>query len=196
VYRNAELDSAPRLAILTIATRITFFATPLGLCGVAWSGRGIAGLQLPEITATATRRRLRMRFSDATVSETPPAIQDVVDSIVALLEGRRVDLARVALDMDGVAEFDRRVYEVTRAIPCGTTVSYGIVAARLGDPGASRAVGQALGRNPFPLIVPCHRVLSSDGSPGGFSAAGGATTKLRILAIEGAEAARQRSLFD
>jgi methylated-DNA-[protein]-cysteine S-methyltransferase len=172
VYGIAGLDPARRLAILTIAARITFFATPLGLCGVAWTGRGIAGLQLPESTATATRRRLRLRFPDATVSEKPPAIQDVVDTIVTLLEGRRADLSGVALDMDGIAEFDRRVYDVTRAIACGTTLSYGAVAARLGDPGASRAVGQALGRNPFPLIVPCHRVLSADGSLGGFSAAG------------------------
>lgn len=119
-----------------------------------------------------------------------------MNAIDALLGGRPTDLKHIALDMDGITEFDRRVYDIARDIACGTTSSYGAIAARLGDPGAARAVGQALGRNPFPLIVPCHRVLSSDGGPGGFSAAGGATTKLRILAIEGAEAARQRGLFD
>jgi methylated-DNA-[protein]-cysteine S-methyltransferase len=106
--------------------------------------------------------------------------------IVALLGGEAADLDSIAIDMSAVADFDQRVYEVTRRVPRGQTTSYGEVAARLGDSGAARAVGQALGRNPFPLIVPCHRVLAAKGRPGGFSAHGGVLTKLRLLAIEGA----------
>jgi methylated-DNA-[protein]-cysteine S-methyltransferase len=153
-------------------------------------------VQLPEATATATRRRLRSRFGGSTESTAPLAIQQAIDGIVALLDGRQAELTQAELDLDGVAEFDRRVYAITRAIPAGKTSSYGAIAAKLGDPGAARAVGQALGRNPIPVIVPCHRVLSADGGVGGFSAAGGAVTKLRILAIEGAEVARQRPLFE
>jgi methylated-DNA-[protein]-cysteine S-methyltransferase len=151
---------------------------------------------LPEATATATRRRLRSRFPAATECPAPPAILQAIEAMVALLEGRPADLASAELDLDGIAEFDRRVYEIARTIAPGRTLSYGAIAARLGDPGAARAVGRALGRNPIPVIVPCHRVLSADGGVGGFSAAGGAVTKLRILAIEGAEVARQRPLFD
>jgi methylated-DNA-[protein]-cysteine S-methyltransferase len=153
-------------------------------------------VQLPEATATATRRRLRSRFEGSTESATPLAIEQAIDAMIALLEGRPADLTQAELDLDAVAEFDRRVYAITRAIPPGKTSSYGAIAATLGDPGAARAVGQALGRNPIPVIVPCHRVLSADGGVGGFSAAGGAVTKLRILAIEGAEVARQRPLFE
>ena len=106
--------------------------------------------------------------------------------MTALLGGERVDLADVALDMADVAPFHQRVYEQTRAIPAGATSTYGEIAARIGDPGNARAVGEALGRNPFPIIVPCHRVLAASGKLGGFSAFGGAMTKRRMLIIEGA----------
>jgi methylated-DNA-[protein]-cysteine S-methyltransferase len=98
--------------------------------------------------------------------------------------------------MDAVPEFPRRVYEVARTIPPGGTLTYGEVAARLGDARLAREVGQALGRNPFAIIVPCHRVLAAGGMPGGFSASGGVATKMRLLSIEGARAASQLGLFD
>jgi methylated-DNA-[protein]-cysteine S-methyltransferase len=109
-----------------------------------------------------------------------------IEGVVALLSGEKRDLSAIALDTTEVPEFHRRVYAVARAVPPGSTITYGEIATRLGDPTAARAVGQALGRNPFALIVPCHRVLAAGGNAGGFSASGGATTKLRLLAIEGA----------
>lgn len=114
-------------------------------------------------------------------------IQRVIDAVVALLRGERTDLAFVPLDLNGLPEFHQRVYEVARTIPAGATMTYGEVATRLGDSGCARAVGQALGRNPIPVIVPCHRVLAAGGRSGGFSAPGGRATKLNLLAIEGAQ---------
>ncbi len=113
-----------------------------------------------------------------------------------LLAGERTDLTRIALDMADVPEFHSAVYGVARTIPPGETLTYGEVAARLGDPGAARAVGQALGQNPFAIVVPCHRVLAANGRSGGFSAAGGVATKLRILSIERARTGGEPSLFD
>jgi methylated-DNA-[protein]-cysteine S-methyltransferase len=161
------------------------FETAIGRCGIAWGSSGIVGVQLPE-AAGAERARLLQRFPGAIEAEPPAAVRAVIESIVGLLSGQSPDLGSVELDMRDLPEFDRRVYEITRAIPRGATRSYGEVAAELGDPGAARAVGQALGRNPFPIIVPCHRVLAAAGRPGGFSAHGGVATKLRLLAIEGA----------
>jgi methylated-DNA-[protein]-cysteine S-methyltransferase len=109
----------------------------------------------------------------------------VQQGIVALLDGKPIDLSGIELDMEGVPPFRRRVYEAARRIPAGKTLSYGEIAARIDAPGSARAVGQALGRNPFAIIVPCHRVLAASGKPGGFSANGGVSTKLRMLAIEG-----------
>ena len=162
----------------------TFFDTPIGRCAIAWGGRGIAGVQLPEARDTATRARLLSRVPDAREAPPPPEVRRALDAIAALFAGEPQDLSAVALDMERVPAFHRRVYETARAIPPGATLSYGEVAARLGAPGAARAVGQALRRNPFALLVPCHRVLASGAKIGGFSANGGITTKLRLLALE------------
>jgi len=167
------------------ATGVTLFDTPIGRCGLAWRAQGIVGVQLPEATGVERARLLR-RFPDALESRPPPNVVDAIAKVVLHLAGEAPDLDSIELDMTGVPEFDRRVYEITRAIPHGRTRSYGEVAAALGDPGAARAVGQSLGRNPFPIIVPCHRVLAAAGRPGGFSAHGGVVTKLRLLALEGA----------
>jgi methylated-DNA-[protein]-cysteine S-methyltransferase len=174
----------------------TLFDTAIGRCGAAWSGRGVVGIQLPEAGERATRARLLRRFPHAREATPPPDVQRALDGVVALLRGEGTDLAGIALDMDGVPSFHRRVYEVARAIPPGATLSYGEIAARLGEPGAARAVGQALGRNPFAIIVPCHRVLAAGGKAGGFSANGGVTTKLRLLSIEGAQVNGSLALFD
>lgn len=104
--------------------------------------------------------------------------------MVALLRGEPRDLRDLPLELDGLPEFQRRVYEIARTIPPGSTLSYGELARRMGVPGAARAVGQALGKNPFPIVVPCHRVLAAGGKMGGFSAAGGVSTKARMLRIE------------
>jgi methylated-DNA-[protein]-cysteine S-methyltransferase len=178
------------------ARSFTLFDTMIGRCAVAWGERGVVGVQLPEARELATRARVLARFPDAREAPPPPDVQRALDGIVALLRGEASDLSAVALDMDCVPPFHRRVYEVARTIPPGMTLSYGAIAARLGAPGSARAVGQALGRNPFAIVVPCHRVLAAGGKLGGFSANGGITTKLRMLSIEGAQANGQAGLFD
>jgi methylated-DNA-[protein]-cysteine S-methyltransferase len=177
-----------------IGTRIEFalFDTAIGCCAIAWSPRGIAAVRLPEASPTASRERLTQRFPGAREAAPPPAAQRVVDGVVALLDGEPRALDDVTLDMEAVPEFNRRVYEVARTIPWGATLPYGEIARRLGDPAAAREVGQALGQNPFAIVVPCHRVVAADGTWGGFSARGGVATKRRLLAIEGA----QRSLIE
>ena len=165
----------------------TLFDTAIGRCGIAWGPGGIAALQLPEASPDATSGRLLRSRPEAVEAEPPEAVRDAVAAIVALLSGEPRDLNAIDLDMGGVPEFHRRVYAVARAIPPGKTLTYGEVAVRLGEPGAARAVGQALGKNPFAIIVPCHRVVAAGGGIGGFSANGGAVTKRQILAIEGAD---------
>ncbi len=174
----------------------TLFDTAIGRCGIAWSEHGVTGVQLPEAREPETRARLLRRFPGARATPPPPDVQRALDGIVALLSGEPSPLDAIALDMDGVPPFHRRVYEVARTIPPGATLSYGEVAARLGEPALARDVGQALGENPFALIVPCHRVIAAGGRLGGFSARGGTATKLRLLAIEGARVSDQLALFE
>jgi len=174
----------------------TLFDTAIGRCGIAWSERGVVGIQLPEASEPATRARVRARFPGAREDAPPPAVERALADIAALLSGEARDLSAIALDMERVPAFHRRVYEVARTIPPGETLSYGSIATRLGLPGAARAVGQALGRNPFAIVVPCHRVLAAGGKAGGFSANGGVGTKLRLLAIEHAQTTAQLGLFD
>ena len=172
------------------------FDTAIGTCGVAWGQRGLAGLQLPESDEARTRARMLRRFPGATEARLPPDVRRAIDGITALLRGEVSDLASIALDMDGLPVFHRRVYEIARTISPGATLSYGEIAARLDNPDAAREVGRALGLNPFPIVVPCHRVLAAGGQTGGFSAPGGVATKLRLLAIEGARAQAIPTLFD
>ena len=180
----------------TMSHDFTLFDTAIGRCGIAWSDRGIVAFQLPEASDGQTRARLVRGLAEPREQDPPPEVRQAIDGVIALLKGEKRDLAEIRLDMTGVPPFHRQVYQVTRAIPPGATLSYGEIALRLGTPGAARAVGQALGRNPFAVIVPCHRVLSAGGKLHGFSAAGGIATKRRLLAIEGADLAEQRSLFD
>lgn len=140
--------------------------------------------------------RLLRRYPDAVEGPPPPEVERVLDRIRSLLKGERIDLADVPLNMEGVPAFERRVYEVARGIPPGATLTYGEIATRLGDKALARDVGQALGRNPFPIVIPCHRVLAAGGKTGGFSARGGVATKMRILAIEGAKTSDEPLLFD
>ena len=174
----------------------TLFDSPIGTCGLVWSERGIVGLQLPETKAAATRARVQRRWSDAQEVEPPPPIKRAIERILALLGGASDDLGSIALDLEAAPDFHRKVYEVARAIPPGQTLTYGEIAKRLGVPHESREVGQALGRNPVAIIVPCHRVLGADGKMGGFSANGGVATKRRMLEIEGAAAVGAGPLFD
>ena len=169
------------------------FDTALGRCAVAWTERGIAAVELPGSDDASTLRRIARAVPQAGESTPPPHVQTAIEAITRLLDGEPDDLTAIELDLDGVPEFNRRVYDVARAIPPGETRSYGEVAKALGEPGAAQAVGRALGRNPIPIVVPCHRVLAANGALHGFSAPGGIETKRRMLAIEGAGAP---TLFD
>ena len=162
------------------------FDTPIGRCAIAWNRAGVLRLALPEAADTQTSTRVFTQHLPSAVASDPPAsIRRAIASIKLHLAGGRADLSRIRLDFDGLPPFSRRVYEAARAIPSGSTLSYGELAERLGRPGAARAVGQVLGRNPFPVVVPCHRVLAGGGRIGGFSAGCGIETKRRILAVEG-----------
>ncbi|WP_158885559.1 methylated-DNA--[protein]-cysteine S-methyltransferase [Amycolatopsis anabasis] len=176
------------------AQGFALFDTAIGWCGIAWGERGIVGAQLPEGSEHRTRTRLRRRFPETPETEPSPAMRKVIDDVVELLAGGQPDLSAVELDMTDVPDFHRRVYEIALAIPPGKTLTYGEVAHRLGMPGSAQAVGQALGRNPFAPVVPCHRILAAGGKDGGFSANGGVATKRRMLVIEGA-LAEEPTLF-
>ena len=179
----------------------TLFETPIGLCGLAWGEQGLVGAQLPEARPGAAWDRLRRRYPDAVeASPPPPSIQRTIERINDLLAGGRDDLVDVELDFSIVSPFNRRVYEIARAIAPGQTLTYGQIAKAISqtgdDPGAARAVGKALGENPWPIVVPCHRVLGADGKSGGFSAPGGVETKARMLTIERARTNDVPTLFD
>lgn len=160
------------------------FDTPLGVCGLAWTDVGVCAFQLPDSSPDSTRARLLRTPDTVEVDAIAPHIAALLTRVRAVLSGQHDDLRDVTLDLSDVPPFDRAVYAVARTIGPGDTLTYGEVARRLGDPGAARAVGGALGRNPIPLIVPCHRVLAAGGKSGGFSAGGGVATKERMLAIE------------
>lgn len=171
------------------------FETAIGWCGVAWGDAALVGVQLPERDETATRNLMRRRFGSRE-APAPEYVAAIIGRVRALLEGERDAMVDVPLDLSGIPEFYRRVYEITRAIPPGRTLSYGEIARQLGEPGAARAVGQALGHNPFAPVIPCHRVLAARTGPGGFSAGGGVATKLRLLQIEQAQLGNEPGLFD
>jgi methylated-DNA-[protein]-cysteine S-methyltransferase len=175
-------------------TAYALFPTAIGTCGLLWADTGILGLQLPEATDALTIRRM-VGDRDATEAEPPASIQAVIASVQELTAGGNVDLTSVPLDMATVSAYNRRLYEAIRAIPPGHTRTYGEIATDLGEPGAARAVGRAMGQNPWPIIVPCHRVVAANGKTGGFSAYGGVSTKLRLLAIEQAHRSTDGALF-
>lgn len=173
----------------------SLFDTAIGTCGIVWTARGIAGVQIHNASELATRATLLRRFAGAEETTPPAQVQRAIDGIVALMRGEKRDLSDVTIDADDLPEFNRKVYDIARTIPPGSTLTYGEIAERLGDKLLARDVGQALGQNPIPLIVPCHRVLAAGGKTGGFSAPGGVISKLRLLTIEGAQPSGP-TLFD
>ncbi len=176
--------------------KFALFDTAIGVCGIEWGPRGINAVQLPMGSEEKTRRRIRQRHGDIDEAAPIEQVQRAIDRITKLLAGERDDLKDIALDLEEVPAFNRSVYEIARAIPPGETMTYGDIAKRLGGVELSRDVGQALGRNPCPIVVPCHRVLAAGQKPGGFSANGGVVTKLKMLAIEGAVVNHTPNLFD
>jgi methylated-DNA-[protein]-cysteine S-methyltransferase len=174
----------------------TIFDTAIGPCGLVWGEHGILGVQLPERNEAATRARLMRRYPDAREAAPDGGIRAARDAIIALIGGENRDFADVALDMRGLPSLNRRVYEIARTIQPGATLTYGDIAIKLGDRTLAQAVGQALGRNPYPIIVPCHRVLASGGRIGGFSAPTGIALKRKLLAIESVHTRGAPDLFD
>lgn len=172
------------------------FDTAIGACGVVWGPRGINGVQLPMGNEEKTRSRIVQRYGEIVEAPPPANVQHAIDAMIELLEGKPNDLRDIVLDLNGIPDFNRSVYDIARAIPPGQTMTYGDIAKRIGGVEMSRDVGQALGHNPCPIVVPCHRVLAAGGKPGGFSANGGVATKLKMLAIEGALVNHTPSLFD
>jgi methylated-DNA-[protein]-cysteine S-methyltransferase len=176
----------------------SIFDTGIGRCGIAWGYSGIIGVQLPEAREIETRKRLFQLYPDAREMRPSMNIEMAIEGIVALLRGDPSDLSDVTLDMTGIHAFNQRVYELTRAIPRGETRTYGDIAARLGTPGAAHSVAQAIAKNPFMIIVPCHRVLEAGGYADKISPNGGVISKRRLLSIEGAGAGttKSKTLFD
>jgi methylated-DNA-[protein]-cysteine S-methyltransferase len=174
----------------------TIFETAIGHCGIVWTARGIAGVDLPAGSAEKTRARLLRRFPDAQDTPPPAEVQKVIADVVALISGEKIDFSHVTLDHAPLPEFSQRVYEIVRKIPIGETLTYGDVAKKLGDVALSREVGQAMGKNPTPIIMPCHRVVAASGKTGGFSAPGGVDTKMKLLSIERRHGNHAPTLFD
>jgi methylated-DNA-[protein]-cysteine S-methyltransferase len=183
------------------ALYFALFDTAIGPCSVVWNARGVVRTRLPEGGERGARDRIGKRYPAARETPPPAEIKRAIADMVALLKGEPKDLAGVKLDFADVPDFNRRVYDIARTIPAGSTRTYGEIAERLGDRNLARDVGQALGQNPFPIIVPCHRVTAAGGKTGGFSAPGGVSTKMRMLTIEraqpGGDASNdQLALFD
>ena len=168
-----------------LATGWSLFGTALGECAMAWGPNGILAVQLPEVDAEATQARLLRATGPMPQAHPPPEVATTMRAVADLLAGRAHDFGSVVLDMGVVTPFQQRVYALALRIAPGQTRTYGELAEALGGRHLARAVGHALGRNPFAPIVPCHRVLAAHGGMGGFSAHGGAATKLRMLISEG-----------
>lgn len=176
-------------------TYFSLFPTPLGDCGIAWRDHLVVATHLPEANASRTATRLAAR-SDASEGEPPPDIRHAITSITTLLEGEKTDLNDIQCDFSKIDSFEAQVYAVARTIVAGETLTYGAIAIQLGNKHLARRVGRALGRNPFPIIVPCHRVIGANNKLTGFSAHGGLETKQKMLAIERAGIGETLGLFD
>jgi methylated-DNA-[protein]-cysteine S-methyltransferase len=170
--------------------------TGIGRCGIAWGDLGIIGVQLPEARELDTRRRLFQLYPEARELRAPANVEIAIEGIVALLRGGTADLSDVSLDMTGIPAFNQRVYAFARSIPRGETRTYGEVAAHLRASGAVYSVAQAIARNPFLIIVPCHRVLEAGHYADKISPNGGAISKRRLLSIEGTHPTTSKTLFD
>lgn len=166
--------------------RYRVFEVTGGFCAIAWNDRGITGFQLPTSAAEDTERTVLRRWPGAAGAAAPEHVVRIISAVQRYFAGEQVEFSDVALDLDAHDDFFRRTYAAARRIPWGRTTTYGNLAKELGGgPEAARAVGQAMARNPVPLIIPCHRVLAAGGKLGGFSAPGGTAAKERMLALEG-----------
>lgn len=180
--------------------RYRTFPTAFGTCGIAWSDAGLLRVQLAEETTSATEARLRRTGAVPCEGPAPHWVDECVALIARHLDGEPSDYRHLPLDERGLTDTQRAIYGALREVGWGTTTTYGVLARATRSPGDARVVGQAMARNPWPVVVPCHRVLAVNNAPGGFSAPGGVSTKLRLLALEGVplpeRASSQRDLFD
>ena len=177
------------------AAHFTLFATPRGTCAIAWRGGKICGSYLPEASRELTTSGMARRLGGATEGVPPDFATSAIADILELLSGAPNDLTAIECDFAGIETFALRVYRLSRAIKPGQTRTYGDIGVELGDRAYAQAVGRALGANPFPIIVPCHRILGAGGKLTGFSAGGGVNTKLKLLEIEKAQIGSKPSLF-
>ena len=167
-------------------THYAVFETAGGFCGIAWSGTGIVRFQLPTHGADAAERALLRRVPGAAHTAPPAKVGEIIAAAQRYFAGETVDFSDVQVDLAGQVDFFRRIYTALRRVGYGQTTTYGALAKELGaGPEAARDVGQAMATNPVPLIIPCHRVLAAGGKVGGFSAPGGAASKIRMLELEG-----------
>ena len=190
--RSAQLT----MLVMTGSPAFTIFATAIGDCAIAWNAAGLVGVWLPEASPTRLRLRVARRHPDATEAQPQGDSAVAIAAIAALLRGERTELRAIRIDDTKLDAFDRRVYAAARTIPPGRVVTYAALAERVGGEASARAVGRSLGCNPFPLVVPCHRIVAASGELGGFSAPGGAATKRRLLTIEDARLDGPGDLFD
>jgi methylated-DNA-[protein]-cysteine S-methyltransferase len=179
-----------------VGVAYTVFDTAVGRCAIAWGQDGVLGVQLADVREIETRRRLLRQFPEARELRPSADIQLVIDGICTLLRGQFADLSDIPLDMSDLPPFDCRVYEMVRRIPRGETRTRAEIATQVGSPGIVHSLAQALARNPFALVVPCHRVLESAGRIDGIPTNGGAMTRARLLSLEGALPSRGSTLFD
>jgi methylated-DNA-[protein]-cysteine S-methyltransferase len=177
------------------ATAFAIFDTALGPAAIAWNEAGVRGMAMPGPGEAVQRAYVARRHPQAEEAVPPAEIDRAIADVRTLLDTGRADLTGVPLDLSDTPELHQAVYEIARAIPPGETLTYGDIARRLGDVALSQQVGQALGRNPIPIIVPCHRILAANGGTGGFSAPGGVDTKLKLLTIERARTTDAPNLF-
>lgn len=174
----------------------TIFDTAIGRCGMVWSNSGVVAVQLPEAREIDTRRRIFQVHPEAREQVPPLNTELAIEGIVALLQGHEPDFSDVSLDAGGVPAFHRRVYEYTCTIPRGETRTYHEIAKALGASGAAHSVAQAISKNPYMIIVPCHRVLEAGSYADRISPYGGVISKRRLLALEGAHPIASKTLFE
>lgn len=164
----------------------TLFETSQGTCGIAWNERGVTGFQLPEASRKQVASRIAVKSSAKRARIIPSQVAVIIERVKSHFKGETQDFQDIVVDLDGAGPFAKEIYAAARKIPSGRTMTYGELANTAGRPGASRAVGQAMGKNPVPIIIPCHRILAAGNRPGGFSAHGGIATKAKLLELEGA----------
>ncbi len=164
------------------------FETAHGFCAIAWSDKGVMRFRLPEPKAEATEQSLLRRLPDAMPALPPPDVASAIDAATRYFSGEKTDFTGVALDLGQQSELFEKIYAAARKLGWGETTTYGAMAKQFGDDWEiARDVGQAMAKNPIPLIIPCHRVLAAGGKVGGFSAPGGSETKKRMLEMEGVQ---------